>query len=192
MKQNYKNQMIFIFILLIGGILMGIFGSKLLDMEVLNQLDVILIPMNDSYDLYSTFIFQFVLQVIYIFIILILATSLLGSVLIAFIIFTKGFQIGLTCMMFIYTYELKGILGIVLTLIPQVFIDMLPIIIISLFSIEMSNRILYTCLNNHRIQLENELNQGLNYFIYSLISALISSFLKVTLIVMLIRFFNQF
>ena len=192
MKQNYKNQMIFIFILLIGGILMGIFGSKLLDMEVLNQLDVILIPINDSYDLYSTFIFQFVLQVIYIFIILILGTSLLGSVLIAFIIFTKGFQIGLTCMMFIYTYELKGILGIVLTLIPQVFIDMLPIIIISLFSIEMSNRILYTCLNNHRIQLENELNQGLNYFIYSLISALISSFLKVTLIVMLIRFFNQF
>lgn len=192
MKQNYKNQMIFIFILLIGGILIGIFGSKLLDMEVLNQLDVILIPMNDSYDLYSTFIFQFVLQVIYIFIILILATSLLGSVLIAFIIFTKGFQIGLTCMMFIYTYELKGILGIVLTLIPQVFIDMLPIIIISLFSIEMSNRILYTCLNNHRIKLENELNQGLNYFIYSLISALISSFLKVTLIVMLIRFFNQF
>lgn len=192
MKQNYKNQMIFILILLVGGILIGIFGSKLLDMEVLNQLDVILIPMNDSYDLYSTFIFQFVLQVIYIFIILILATSLLGSVLIAFIIFTKGFQIGLTCMMFIYTYELKGILGIVLTLIPQVFIDMLPIIIISLFSIEMSNRILYTCLNNHRIKLENELNQGLNYFIYSLISALISSFLKVTLIVMLIRFFNQF
>lgn len=192
MKQNYKNQMIFVFILLIGGILIGIFGSKLLDMEVLNQLDVILIPMNDSYDLYSTFIFQFVLQVIYIFIILILGTSLLGSVLIAFIIFTKGFQIGLTCMMFIYTYELKGILGIVLTLIPQVFIDMLPIIIISLFSIEMSNRILYTCLNNHRIKLENELNQGLNYFIYSLISALISSFLKVTLIVMLIRFFNQF
>lgn len=192
MKQNYKNQMIFIFILLIGGILIGIFGSKLLDMDVLNKLDVILIPMNDSYDLYSTFIFQFVLQVIYIFIILILGTSLLGSVLIAFIIFTKGFQIGLTCMMFIYTYELKGILGIVLTLIPQVFIDMLPIIIISLFSIEMSNRILYTCLNNHRIKLENELNQGLNYFIYSLISALISSFLKVTLIVMLIRFFNQF
>ena len=155
MKQNYKNQMIFILILLIGGILTGIFGSKLLDMDVLNKLDVILIPMNDSYDLYSTFIFQFVLQVIYIFIILILGTSLLGSVLIAFIIFTKGFQIGLTCMMFIYTYELKGILGIVLTLIPQVFIDMLPIIIISLFSIQMSNRILYTCLNNHRIKLEN-------------------------------------
>ena len=44
MKQNYKNQMIFILILLIGGILIGIFGSKLLDMDVLNKLDVILIP----------------------------------------------------------------------------------------------------------------------------------------------------
>ena len=70
MKQNYKNQMIFILILLIGGILTGIFGSKLLDMDVLNKLDVILIPMNDSYDLYSTFLFQFALQVISIFIVL--------------------------------------------------------------------------------------------------------------------------
>ena len=192
MKQNYKNQMIFILILLAGGILIGIFGSKLLNLDLLNKLDVILIPMNDSYDLYSTFIFQFALQIIYIFIVLILGTSLLGSVLIAFLLFTKGFQIGLTCMMFIYTYEMKGILGIILTLIPQVFLDMMPIIIISLFSIEMSNRILYTCMNHHRIKLSNELNQGLNTFIYSLIAAFVSSFLKVTLIVMLIRFFNQF
>lgn len=192
MKQNYKNQMIFILILLVGGILIGIFGSKLLEMEVLNKLDVILIPMNDSYDLYSTFIFQFALQILYILIVLILGTSLLGTVLIAFLLFTKGFQIGLTCMMFIYTYEMKGFLGIILTLIPQVLLDMIPILIISLFSIEMSNRILFTCMNNHRIKLSNELNQGLNYLIYSIISALISSFLKVTLIVMLIRFFNQF
>lgn len=192
MKQNYKNQMIFILILLIGGILIGIIGSKLLDMEVLNQLDVILIPMNDSYDLYSTFIFQFVLQIIYILVILVLGTSLFGSILIAFLLFTKGFQIGLTCMMFIYTYELKGILGIILTLIPQVFIDIIPIIIISIFSIEMSNRILYACMNHYKLKIENELNQGLNYLIFSIISALISSFLKVTLIVMLIRFFNQF
>lgn len=192
MKQNYKNQMIFILILLIGGILVGIFGSKLLDMEILNQLDVILIPMNDSYDLYSTFIFQFSLQILYIFIVLILGTSLLGTILISFLLFTKGFQIGLTCMMFIYTYEMKGILGIILTLIPQVILDMLPIIIIALFSIEMSNRILYTSMNAHKLKLSNELNQGLNYLIYSILTALISSFLKVTLIVMLIRFFNQF
>ena len=192
MKQNYKNQMIFILILLSGGILVGIFGSKLLDMEILNQLDVILIPMNDSYDLYSTFIFQFSLQILYIFIVLILGTSLIGTVLIAFLLFTKGFQIGLTCMMFIYTYEMKGILGIILTLIPQVIFDMLPIIIIALFSIVMSNRILYTSINTHKLKVSNELNQGLNYFIVSIFTALISSFLKVTLIVMLIRFFNQF
>lgn len=192
MKQNYKNQMIFIITLLIGGILIGIFGSKLLDIQILNQLDVILIPMNDSYDLYSTFIFQFAFQIIFIVIILILGSSIIGSILIAFIIFTKGFQIGLTCMMFIYTYELKGILGILLTLIPQVLLDMIPIVIISLFSIEMSNHILYTSLNHYKINLMNECNQGLNYLISAIITALISSFLKVTLIVMLIRFFNQF
>lgn len=192
MKLINKNQMIFILILLIGGIFVGTIGSRFLEMETLNQLDVILIPMNESYDLYSTFVFQFALQVIYIIGVLVLGTSIIGTFLIAFLLFTKGFQIGLTCMMFIYTYELKGILGIILTLIPQVFLDMIPMIIIALYSIESSNHILYSCLNHHKLKLSLEMDKGLNYLIVSTLSALISSFLKVTLIVMLIRFFNQF
>lgn len=192
MKQFYRNQMVFILILLIGGIFVGIIGARFLEMSTLNQLDVILIPMNESYDLYSTFIFQFALQVLYIVCVLVLGTSLIGTLLISFLLFTKGFQIGLTCMMFMYTYQLKGLLGIVLTLIPQVFLEMIPIIIIALFSIESSNHILYSCLNHYKLKLSYELNKGLNYFIISIITALVSSFLKVTLIVMLIRFFNQF
>lgn len=192
MKKISKTQTIFICIILCGGIFMGWIGSNFVELDQLNQLDGILLPLNDSYDLYSTFMFQFSLQLFYILGILVLGTSVFGTFLIAFLLFTKGFQIGLTCMMFIYTYELKGILGIVLTLIPQVVLEMLPILIIALFSIESSNHILYSCLNGTKLRVSYELNKGLNYLFSSVLFALGTNFLKVTIIIRLIRFFNQF
>lgn len=192
MKKKMNTQILFIFIILFGGSFIGIIATKFINHEYLNQLDGILLPLNETYDLYSTFIFQFTLQFTYILIILILATSILGTIFISLILFTKGFQIGLTCMMFIYTYELKGILGIILTLIPQVILDISPIIIIALFSIESSNHILYSCTNGIKLKISNELNKGLNYTLSSIFAAFITSFLKVTIIIMLIRFFNQF
>lgn len=184
--------MLFILIVLSGGIIVGLVGSTFLEMDKLNQLDMILLPMNDAFDLYPTFLFQFALQVLYIVGIVILGTSLLGTFLISFLLFTKGFQIGLTCMMFIYTYELKGILGIFLTLLPQVALEMIPIVIIAVYSIESSNHILYACLNNHKLKISQEVNKGLNYLLLSIASVLAASYLKATLIVMLIRFFNRF
>ena len=192
MKKIHKNQLLFILIVLFGGILVGVIGSTFLEMENLNQLDVILLPMNDAFDLYPTFLFQFALQMLYIIGIVILGTSILGTFLIAFLLFTKGFQIGLTCMMFIYTYELKGLLGIVLTLLPQVALEMIPIVIIAIYSIESSNHILYSCLNLHKLKLTSEVNKGLNYLLLSIASVFVASYLKSTLIIMLIRFFNQF
>ena len=171
---------------------MGIGGSYLIELENLNQLDVILLPLNNTYNLYSTFMFQFTIQFLFIIAILILGTSIFGTILISFILFTKGFQIGLTCMMFIYTYEMKGILGIILTLIPQVILDILPILIIAIFAIESSNHIMYSCMNGCKLKGMNEINKGLNYSLIAILVALITSFLKVTLIIMLIRFFNQF
>lgn len=192
MKKKHQNQLIFILIVLFGGIICGLIGGILLKADDLNQLDNILLPMNDSIALYETFIFQFSIQMIYILGILILGTSLFGTIFISLVLFTKGFQIGLTCMMFIYTYELKGLLGIILTLIPQVVLEMMPIIIIALYAIECSNHVLYSWLHSNRFNSIHEINTGLNYLIISSITALISSYLKATLIIMLIRFFNRF
>ena len=66
-----NNQTLFIFILLFGGSIIGIIGTKFINTEYLNQLDGILLPLNETYDLYSTFIFQFTLQFTYILIILV-------------------------------------------------------------------------------------------------------------------------
>lgn len=192
MKQIHKNQLIFIFILLLGGILIGIIGSVFFRLQNLDQLDLILLPMNNTIDLYPAFIFQFSVQMLYILIIMILGTSLIGTFLISFILFTKGLQIGLTLMMFLYTYEMKGIIGIIFTLIPQVFLEMIPIVIIAIYAIECSNHVLYSWFHAYTFKTSQELNRGLNYLISAMISAVISSYLKATLVIMLIRFFNHF
>lgn len=191
MKSNQKNQLLFILTLFAGGILAGILGGFLLKGEQLNQLDHILSPVNESVDLYQTFLFQFSQQMVFICAILVLGTSLVGTYLISFLLFTRGFQIGLTCMMFFYTYELKGILGIILTLVPQVLLDMVPIVIMALASIEFSNHILYGWLKGIKLNIKNEMNRSLNHVIFSVLTAIISSYLKATLIIMLIRFFNH-
>ncbi len=192
MKKIRQNHLIFILIILFGGIIVGMSGSSFLELDMLNQLDLILLPMNESFDIYKVFISQFTLHILYITVITILSTSLIGTFLIALALFTKGFQIGLTCMMFIYTYQMKGLLGIILTLLPQMILEMIPIVLISIFAIQCSNHVLYTCLNTNKFKLTSELNQGLNYLIITIISALASSYLKATLIIMLIRFFNSF
>ena len=85
MKKKKNIQLIFIFIILIGGIFMGFIGSNFIEKEQLNQLDGILLPLNNSYDLYSTFIFQFTIQLLFILGILILGTSVFGTIFISFL-----------------------------------------------------------------------------------------------------------
>lgn len=185
-------HLIFILILIFGGLLVGLICSSFLEMERLNQLDLILLPLNDSIDLVQTFIQQFTLQSLFILGILILGTSLIGTFFIALCVFIKGFQIGLTCMMFIYTYQLKGIIGILLTLCPQVILELLPIVCIAIYAVDLSSHVLYTCINTQKLQGLSEINRGLNYLLVSFGLALGCSYLKATLVIMLIRFFNQF
>lgn len=185
-------QFIFIFILIFGGMIVGLLSTPFLERKVLSQLDLILLPLNESVNLYPTFVHQFTLQVILILGILFLGTSMIGTFFIALCLFIKGFQIGLTCMMFIYTYQLKGIFGIILTLLPQVILELLPIVVIAIYAVDLSSHILYACINNQKLKGMMELNRGLNYLLISFVLAIMSSYLKATLVILLIRFFNKF
>ena len=58
--------------------------------------------------------------------------SLIGIPFISFFIFTKGVQIGLSSSLLILTYEWKGILGIILTIIPQILFDLIAYYMIAI------------------------------------------------------------
>ena len=192
MKKFYENQLVFIYLMLIGGCITGVFCSMILSRESLSQMEVFLIPASEQINTYQTFLSQFFIQILFIFCIALVGTSLVGLFVLAFVLFVKGIQAGMTCMMFIYTYQLKGVLGIGLTLIPQLILDLLPIIIIAIFAIDASSHIMYACVNHAKLDIRNELNRGLNHLIIACIGVLICSYLKATVIIGLIRFFNSF
>lgn len=191
-KKLYENQLIFIYLMLLGGCVSGVLGSMILSHESLSQLDVFLIPVSENIQTYETFLSVFFIQVLFVFCIALVGTSLMGLFILAFVLFVKGIQAGMTCMMFIFTYQLKGVLGIGLTLIPQLILDLLPILIIAVFAIDCSSHIMYACVNHTKLNIKNELNKGLNHLIVAFVCVLICSYLKATLIIGLIRFFNQF
>lgn len=192
LKKLYENQLIFINLMLMGGAICGIGGAMILGGDSLSQLDRMLIPVSDMINTYETFLSLFFTQILFVFCIALVGTSLCGLFVLAFVLFVKGIQAGMTCMMFIYTYQLKGVLGIGLTLIPQLILDLLPIIIIAVYAIDCSSHILYACVNHAKLDLKNELNRGLNHLILACVVVLMSSYLKATLIIGLIRFFNRF
>lgn len=192
MKKLYSNQMLFIILLLGGGLLCGVLSAWIIPNETLSQLDSILIPMNESFNQYNTFLVHFVMQVLFILILAFIGTSFMGTFSIAIILFVKGLQVGVTSMMFLYTYQFKGILGIIMTLLPNVILDILPILVMSIFVLKLSSRVLFVCMNPKSLDFREELNKGLNYLIASLLLALVFSYLKASLIIQLIRFFNHF
>lgn len=192
MKKLYGNQCIFIFSLLIGGIMTGIIGSIIADTSLFNSLDALLIPISTVTDPYNFFLTTFLQQILFIITICFISTSAIGILPLSFIVFIKGVQVGCTSVLFIITYQLKGIAGIVLTLLPLAFIDIIPIIIMSLYAIDLSTHILYACINHEKINIKKELNAGLNHLLVSFITVLFFSFCKATIIIELIRLFISF
>ena len=86
---------------------------------------------------------QFFLSLAILFMIFFSSFSLLGILKVSFLTFTKGVQIGFSCLLFLYTYEIKGILGIIMVLIPQVVFDVLYISVLSYGAIDYSYHLLY-------------------------------------------------
>ena len=117
-------------------------------------------------------------------------TSLAGIPIISFIVFTKGVQIGFSCALFLYTYQFKGVLGIILTLVPQVLFDVLALYLISASALQCSMYICYSTTNRERLDLKKLMNYLLNDIFVCFLLVLAGSYLKATLGIEFIRLFN--
>lgn len=192
MKKLYGNQCIFIICMIAGGFITGIIGSMIADPSMFSTLDSFLLPISHTFDQHAFFLTTFLQQLLFVILIAFLGTSAIGTLPLAFILFVKGVQVGCTSMMFLYTYQLKGIAGIILTLFPLALMDLLPIMIMGVYAMDCSSHVLYACLNKEVLQLKKEVDFGLNCMLISLVLVLIFSFGKATIIIELIRFFISF
>jgi len=99
-------------------------------------------------------------------------------------------QIGFSCALFVYTYHLKGIAGIIMTLLPQVTMDLIATFLISASAIQLSMYIIYSTTNRERLNFKQLGNNVLNDIFICFLIILAGSYLKSTLVIEFIKLFN--
>lgn len=190
--QKHQNSSHFLSILLLCGIICGILLSQWIDSSIISSLSsTAFSTILTEIDRMQFFISQFTTNIALALLILFFGFSVIGMPFISFVIFTKGVQLGFSCAMYLITYHLKGMLGIVLTLIPQVLFDALAVFIISILSFELSFELFKRCfLNTKAIQWKQIYDEKSNGILLSLALILLSSLLKATVVVFLMKIFT--
>ena len=175
-SNKHKNSINFLLILLIFGMITGVLLSRWISSADVEQ---------------SFFTSQFVTNILFMLAIFFLGFSLAGIPLIGFIVFTKGVQIGFSCVLYVLTYQLKGVLGILLTLIPQILFDLIALFLVSVISTEISYALIQRCLGYSRsdFSLIQLINSRLNVLIVSLLLIFFSAWIKSTLVIRLMEIF---
>ncbi len=189
---NRSNVIRYLFLIIIGGMICGVLLSQWLDKEVLSSLssNMYATIISTNVNQKDLFVSQFTTNIILCILVLFLGFSLLGIPFISFIVFTKGVQIGFSCAMYIITYQLKGMIGIILTLIPQVAIDAIAIFIMSTIAFELSFLLLKrSFILTPVIQWKELIDKKMNYVLISFSLVLLSSTLKATIILFLMELF---
>lgn len=188
---KHQNVIHFLSIILISGMICGVLLSQWMDQEVISSLSsgafsTVLTNVNRK----EFFMTQFTTNIVLCLIILFLGFSIIGMPFISFIVFTKGVQIGFSCAMYLITYHLKGMIGIILTLIPQVSFDALAVFIISTMAFELSFQLFKrTFLQTRPLVFKELLNEKLNGVIASFALVLFSSLIKATVVLYLMELF---
>lgn len=188
---RHSNVIHFLSILLLCGMICGVLLSQWMDENVIASLSsgtfsTVLSDVNRQ----EFFLTQFITNLMICLIILFLGFSVIGMPFIAFAIFTKGVQIGFSCAMYLITYQLKGMIGIVLTLIPQVTFDAIAVFVMSTVAFELSFQLFKRSFMNTRpILWKKLLNEKINGVLISLSLVLFSSIIKATLVLALMEIF---
>lgn len=187
---KYRHVYVYISILMAVGFCVGIIASRFINVQDIDSLSSYLTSVDGSMEKYDYFISQFFMGIVFVIVVFILGTSIMGIPFISFVVFSKGLQIGFSSALFICTYHMKGIVGILLTLLPQVLFDVLTTYLISASAIQLSMYIVYSCSSRERLSFKKLLNSVLNDILICFILVFISSYLKSTLVIEFIKLFN--
>jgi len=191
-KIKKSNIFHYLVILFIGGLLCGTILSQWIEPTVIDSLSETLVSTFIHPEINQTdfFVNQFVTNLSFGLLLLFFGFSLLGMPIISFIIFTKGVQIGFSSSLYLITYHLKGMLGIILTLLPQILFDSIAMFILGLTSFKVALIIFERCFfNTKNIDWKKLFNENLNYVLTSLILILFSSIIKATVVISMMELF---
>lgn len=196
MKQIYrrnKDLLDSLLILLAIGGLTGLFcTSKMTNTQLTHYSSMLSSALVMPEDIGQFFLQQSLSHVLFCLLLFFLGFSLFGIPLIQFCVFLKGFQLGFSAYLFVAAYQMKGILGILLTLLPQIVLDSLAISVIAVASIQCSGTLLSAlCEHHHDVKLLSLINQKLSSLLVSCALSLASSAFKSTIGLFLIDLYMK-
>lgn len=129
-------------------------------------------------------LFQNFLQV---FIIFILGLSMIGILMVIIILFYKGFMLGTTLSAFVLKYKFKGLIALIMYVIPCQIVSVLTYFFAAFFSVYVSIKFIKAIIKKDNLNFKTFLGKYLCAFVITLILISISSFLDAYLMPFLMR-----
>lgn len=130
---------------------------------------------NNKFDYISTLKNTMISNFLFSFIIWIIGISVIGVVIVIFIIFYKCFTLGFTIASIIYTYSLKGTILALLYIFPHMIINILILLYLSSYSIKLSIILIKSILKKENLNFKSFFNNYIKVFIISLVFLIITS-----------------
>ena len=131
----------------------------------------------------SNFLFSFIIWVI--------GISVVGVLIVIFIIFYKSFTLGFTISSIIYTYSIKGTLLALIYVFPHMVINLLVLLYLSSYSIKLSIILINSILRKDNLNFKAFINNYSKVFLLSIIFLIVTSLYESFIAPIILRYFAQ-
>ncbi len=131
----------------------------------------------------SNFLFSFIIWVI--------GISVVGVLIVIFIIFYKSFTLGFTISSIIYTYSIKGALLALIYVFPHMVINLLIMLYLSSYSIKLSIILIKSILKKDNLNFKAFINNYSKVFLISIIFLIVTSLYESFITPIILRYFAQ-
>lgn len=129
----------------------------------------------NNYNYKSTLQTTLINNIGYVILVWLLGISIVGTIITVFLYFSKFFVLSFSISSFILTYKLKGLLFAILYIIPCHLINIVAYLLLTLYSIKMSNNLIYSIFKKKDVNFKKIINRYLVILGICLIFVIISS-----------------
>ena len=191
-----KKIMTFLNVIAIIGI---IAGSIFMIVLSKNDKDIVLNSIKDFFDKLINNKFNFIgtlkntliSNLLFSFIIWVIGISVVGVLIVIFIIFYKSFTLGFTISSIIYTYSIKGALLALIYVFPHMVINLLILLYLSSYSIKLSIILIKSILKKDNLNFKSFINNYAKVFLVSIVLLTITSLYESFIAPIILRYFAQ-
>ena len=191
-----KKIMTFLNVIAIIGIIAGsifmIVLSKNDKETVLNSIkDFFDKLINNKLNFVGTLKNTLISNLLFSFIIWVIGISVVGVLIVIFIIFYKSFTLGFTISSIIYTYSIKGALLALIYVFPHLVINLLVLLYLSSYSIKLSIILIKSILKKDNLNFKAFINNYSKVFLISIIFLIVTSLYESFISPIILRYFAQ-